>query len=177
MPISHDAMTIRIGQGFDLHRTIQGRPLMLGGVDIPCDFGLDGHSDADVLLHAITDAFLGALALDDIGTWFPDTRDEYKNANSAVLLQRVLAHPAFKKWELCNLDCTITAERPKIGPHRQAIRESLASIIGCDISQISVKAKTNEGLGDIGEGRAISANAIVLVKEKAPASSSSILEI
>ena len=156
-------MSYRIGQGFDLHRIMAGRRLVIGGVEIPSEFGLDGHSDADVLLHAITDAFLGALALGDIGSWFPDTDDAYKDADSALLLKKVLADDAFKGWSLENLDCTIFAERPKIGPHRDAIRESIAKIIGCDASKISVKAKTNEKQDAIGEGRAIAAAAIVLI--------------
>lgn len=156
-------MSYRIGQGFDLHRTSAGRRLVVGGVEIPSEFGLDGHSDADVLLHAITDAFLGALALGDIGSWFPDTDDAYKDADSALLLKKVLADGAFNGWSLENLDCTIFAEKPKIGPYREAIRESIAKIIGCDASKISVKAKTNEKQDAIGEGRAVAASAIVLI--------------
>ena len=159
-------MTYRIGQGFDLHRTLAGRRLVIGGVEIPSEFGLDGHSDADVLLHAITDAFLGALALGDIGGWFPDTDDAYKDADSALLLKQVLAADAFKEYRLVNLDCTVFAERPKIGPYSETIRKSIAKIIGCDISQISIKAKTNEKQDAIGEGKAIAAAAIVLISNE-----------
>ena len=158
-------MAFRIGQGFDLHRTKEGRKLILGGVEIPSSFGLDGHSDADALLHAVTDAFLGALALGDIGSWFPDSDNAYKDADSAVLLKTVLADPRFSGWRVVNLDCTIFAERPKIGPFREAIRSSLANIIGCGVEQISVKAKTNEKQDAIGAGLAIAASAIILLEK------------
>ena len=158
-------MPFRIGQGFDLHRTKEGRRMILGGVEIPSSFGLDGHSDADALLHAITDAFLGALALGDIGSWFPDSDMAYKDADSALLLKTVLADPRFAGWRIVNLDCTIFAEKPKIGPHREAIRSSLAAIIGCDVNQISVKAKTNEKQDAIGAGLAIAASAILLLEK------------
>ena len=158
-------MPFRIGQGFDLHRTKEGRRMILGGVEIPSSFGLDGHSDADALLHAITDAFLGALALGDIGSWFPDSDMAYKDADSALLLKTVLADPRFSSWRIVNLDCTIFAEKPKIGPHREAIRSSLAAIIGCDVEQISVKAKTNEKQDAIGAGLAIAASAILLLEK------------
>ena len=156
-------MGFRIGQGFDLHRTKAGRRLVLGGVEIPCVFGLDGHSDADVLIHAIIDALLGALALGDIGQWFPDTSPDYLDADSAVLLKTVLEHEAFRSWRIVNLDCTIFAEMPKIGPYRETIRKSIADIIGCRIDQISIKAKTNEKQDAIGEGKAIAAAAIILI--------------
>ena len=158
-------MPFRIGQGFDLHRTKEGRRMVLGGVEIPSSFGLDGHSDADALLHAITDAFLGALALGDIGSWFPDSDMAYKDADSALLLKTVLDDSRFSGWRIVNLDCTIFAERPKIGPYREAIRSSLASIIGCDAGQISIKAKTNEKQDAIGAGLAIAASAILLLEK------------
>lgn len=158
-------MPFRIGQGFDLHRTKEGRRMVLGGVEIPSSFGLDGHSDADALLHAITDAFLGALALGDIGSWFPDSDMAYKDADSASLLKTVLADSRFSGWRVVNLDCTIFAEKPKIGPHREAIRSSLAAIIGCDVGQISIKAKTNEKQDAIGAGLAIAASAILLLEK------------
>ena len=153
----------RIGQGFDLHRTKQGRRLVIGGVEIPSAFGLDGHSDADVLLHAVTDAFLGALALGDIGQWFPDKDPKYLDADSAELLRTVLRDKAFQGWRLVNLDCTLFAEAPKFSPWSLKVRTSLASIIGCDLSQVSVKAKTNEKLDAIGRGEAIAASAILLL--------------
>ena len=139
--------------------------MVLGGVEIPTSFGLDGHSDADALLHAITDAFLGALALGDIGSWFPDSDMAYKDADSAQLLKTVLADSRFSGWRIVNLDCTIFAEKPKIGPHREAIRSSLAAIIGCNVEQISVKAKTNEKQDAIGAGLAMAASAILLLEK------------
>ncbi len=157
-------MSFRIGQGFDLHRTVEGRPLVMGGVVIPSQFGLLGHSDADVLLHAITDALLGALAAGDIGTWFPDTDPAYKGADSADLLRTVLASSIFKGWRIVNLDCTVFAEQPKFAPWRQQIRASLANILNCPIENISVKAKTNEKLDAVGAELAISASAIVLLE-------------
>ncbi len=153
----------RIGQGFDLHRTKQGRHLVIGGVEIPSAFGLDGHSDADVLLHAVTDAFLGALALGDIGQWFPDKDPKYLDADSAELLRTVLRDKTFQGWRLVNLDCTLFAEAPKFSPWSLKVRASLATIIGCDLSQVSVKAKTNEKLDAIGRGEAIAASAILLL--------------
>ena len=153
----------RIGQGFDLYMTKPGRRLVIGGVEIPSPFGLDGHSDADVLLHAITDAFLGALALGDIGQWFPDKDPKYLDADSALLLKTVLRDQAFQHWRLVNLDCTLFAEAPKFSPWSQAVRTSIASIIGCERSQVSLKAKTNEKLGAIGRGEAIAASAILML--------------
>ena len=157
-------MSFRIGQGFDLHRTVEGRPLVIGGVVIPSQFGLLGHSDADVLLHAIIDALLGALAAGDIGTWFPDTEPAYKDADSADLLRTVLASNIFKGWRIVNLDCTVFAEQPKFAPWREQIRASLANILNCPMENISVKAKTNEKLDAVGAGLAISASAIVLLE-------------
>ncbi|MBQ7179603.1 MAG: 2-C-methyl-D-erythritol 2,4-cyclodiphosphate synthase [Victivallales bacterium] len=160
-------MSFRIGQGFDLHRIVEGRPLVIGGVSIPSQFGLLGHSDADVLLHAIIDAILGAIAAGDIGTWFPDTNPVYKDADSADLLQTVLASDVFQGWHIVNLDCTIFAEQPRFAPWREQIRASLAKILNCPIENISVKAKTNEKLDAVGEGLAISAAAIVLLENQA----------
>ena len=160
-------MSFRIGQGFDLHRIVKDRPLVIGGVSIPSQFGLLGHSDADVLLHAIIDAILGALAAGDIGTWFPDTNPIYKDADSADLLQTVLASDVFQGWQIVNLDCTIFAEQPRFAPWREQIRASLAKKLNCPIENISVKAKTNEKLDAVGEGLAISAAAIVLLDNQA----------
>lgn len=157
-------MSIRIGQGFDIHRTVEGRPLMLGGVEIPCQFGLLGHSDADVLLHAITDAILGALAAGDIGTWFPDTDPKYEGADSAELLRAVLRSDVFKGWHIVNLDCTIFAEKPKFAPWREKVRASLSSILNCPVDSISVKAKTNEKLDAVGSMQALSAAAVILLE-------------
>ena len=159
-------MTFRIGQGFDLHRTVTGRELRLGGVTLPTDnWGLDGHSDADALLHAITDAFLGALALGDIGQMFPDKDPKYLGADSRELLKTALARPEFRGWTICNLDCTMFAEAPKLAPHRDAIVESIATLLGCPRERISVKAKTNEKQDAIGAGKAIAASAIVLLEK------------
>ncbi len=158
-------MEIRVGQGFDLHRTVSGRPLIIGGINIPSDFGLLGHSDADVLLHAITDALLGAVAAGDIGTWFPDNDPRYKGADSAVLLKTVLASDQLRPWKIVNLDCTLFAEKPKFFPWRDSIRGSLADILGCSIDVVSVKAKTGEKLDAVGQGLAISAAAVVLLQK------------
>lgn len=157
-------MGFRIGQGFDLHRTAKGRALIVGGVHIPCDWGLDGHSDADVLIHAVIDALLGALALGDIGQWFPDKDPKYLGADSSRLLGEVLSHKEFSSWRIVNLDCTLFAEAPKFSPWRDAIRGSLSSIMGCEVSQISIKAKTNEKQDSIGQGLALAASAIVLLE-------------
>ena len=157
-------MNLRVGQGFDLHRTQAGRPLVLGGVRIPSAFGLAGHSDADVLLHAITDAVLGALALGDIGLWFPDTDERWRDADSRRLLEIVLADERVRDWRLVNLDCTLFAEQPRFAPWREQICESLRRIFGCEAGRISVKAKTAEKCGEIGRGEAIAAAAVILLE-------------
>jgi len=157
---------IRIGHGYDLHRIVPDRALVLGGVRIPWDRGLLGHSDADVLLHAVTDAVLGALALGDIGRWFPDTDPRWRGADSADLLRQVLADPRVQPWRLGNLDATIQAERPKLAPHMDAIRQSLASLFGVEVSAVSVKAKTMEGTGAIGQGEAMAAHAVILLESR-----------
>ncbi len=157
---------LRIGQGYDLHRTIADRPLMLGGIEVPSSFGLDGHSDADVLLHAVTDAVLGSMAAGDIGGWFPDTAPEFKGADSKKLLRTVLEDPKFSNWELQNLDCTIIAQRPKLAPYKESIRSSLAELFGVDVAQISVKAKTNEGVDAVGRQEAIAAWVTLLAEVK-----------
>ena len=156
----------RIGQGFDSHRTCPGRPLVVGGVTIPCEFGLDGHSDADVLLHALADALLGALALGDIGQWFPPNDPRYQGADSAEFLRRILAHEAFRDWQIANVDCTLFAERPAFSPWNRPIREFLARLLDCGVEQVSLKAKTNEGLDSIGAGAAMAASAIVLLMRR-----------
>lgn len=157
---------IRIGHGYDLHRIVPERALVLGGVRIPWDRGLLGHSDADVLLHAVTDAVLGALALGDIGRWFPDTDPRWKGADSADLLRRVLADPRVQGWQLGNLDATIQAERPKLAPHMDAIRQSLADLFGTDLARVSVKAKTMEGTGAIGQGEAMAAYVVLILEPR-----------
>lgn len=157
-------MEIRIGQGCDSHRLVSGRPFILGGVDIPHDLGLAGHSDADALLHAITDAVLGALALGDIGQWFSDQDPRWKGADSRQLLRAVLTSPQLQDWRLINLDCTVIAEAPKLAPHIPAMRSAIAAIFGCDPSQISVKAKTAEKMGALGRREGIACHAVVLLR-------------
>ena len=156
-------MEQRIGQGWDRHRLVKGRPLVLGGVTIPFEQGLDGHSDADVLTHAIIDALLGAIADGDIGTHFPDTDPAWRGAASLDLLGRTSARVRAAGWRVGNVDATVIAERPKLAPHRDAMRAALAGALGIDAAAVSVKAKTAEGLGAEGRGNAISAYAVVLL--------------
>lgn len=156
---------IRVGQGYDSHRLVEGRPLILGGVEIPFEKGLDGHSDADVLLHAITDAVLGAAALGDIGQHFPPSDPQWKGADSRKLLKAVMALVREAGWQVGNCDATIVAERPKIGPYAAQIRASVAECLGVDISAVSVKAKTNEKLDAVGaEQGMVSYASVLLVK-------------
>ncbi len=157
---------LRIGHGYDLHRLGPERALWLGGVRIPTadGYGLIGHSDADVLLHAIIDAVLGSVALGDIGQWFPDTDPAYLGADSKQFLRRVLEDERLRNWRLQNLDCTIIAERPKLAPHIPAIRDSLAALFQVPIFCISVKAKTNEGMDATGRREAIAAWAVLLAE-------------
>lgn len=154
---------LRIGHGHDSHRLGVGRPLLLGGVTVPFEKGLIGHSDADVLLHAVTDTLLGALALGDIGDWFPNTDPQWKNADSSVFLQEAMKAVSERGWKIANLDCTIFAERPKLAPFRQQIQESLAGLLGITAEQVNLKAKTGEKVGPIGRGESISADAVVLL--------------
>ena len=154
---------IRIGHGYDVHKLVEGRKLILGGVEIESDFGLLGHSDADVLCHAITDALLGSLALGDIGTHFPDTDPAYKGADSTLLLKEAYALVKEKGYGIVNLDCTVVTERPKLKPHIPQIQVRLADILELDSDRVSIKAKTAEKLGDVGEGRAMEAYCTVLV--------------
>jgi 2-C-methyl-D-erythritol 2,4-cyclodiphosphate synthase len=156
-------MNIRIGEGWDTHQLVEGRKLMLGGVDVPYSKGLLGHSDADVLLHAITDALLGAAALGDIGKHFPDTDAQYKGADSAVLLDKVAADVRALGYTLGNLDSTIIAQAPKLAPHIAAMRERIAAVLGVEVGRVNVKAKTAEKMGPVGEGRAMEARAVVLL--------------
>lgn len=155
----------RIGQGFDLHRLVEGRALILGGVKIEHTKGLLGHSDADVLVHAIIDSLLGALCLGDIGQHFPDTDSKYKDANSVELLKKVLELIEEKGYEIVNIDSTIQAQEPKLMPHIIAIRENLAKNMNLDINQISVKAKTYEKQDSIGKGEAIAVYCNTLLKK------------
>ena len=156
-------MTIRIGEGWDIHRLIEGRPLVLGGVAIPHSHGLLGHSDADALLHAITDALLGAAGLGDIGQHFPDTDERFRGADSAVLLQEAAARVRAAGWQIVNIDSTIVAQAPRMAPHIAAMRERIASVLGIAAAVVNVKAKTAERLGPVGEGQAIEARAVCLL--------------
>ncbi|HEX2861921.1 MAG TPA: 2-C-methyl-D-erythritol 2,4-cyclodiphosphate synthase [Lacunisphaera sp.] len=158
-------MNFRIGHGYDIHRTIAGRPLVLGGVTFAADFGLDGHSDADALTHALCDALLGAAGLPDIGHFFPNTDPAYKNANSQVLLERVVSALRERGWVPVNLDATLIAEKPKIAPHLAAMKAALARSTGLETEAIGLKATTNEGSDDIGRGLAIAAHAVALIRK------------
>lgn len=153
----------RIGEGHDIHRTIIGRSLILGGVTIDSSFGLDGHSDADVLLHAIIDALLGATGQGDIGEWFPNTADEWKDADSGVLLQHVWQQLSQDGWRLQNLDCTISAESPRLGAWKPAIRKRVAELLAVTADQVNIKAKSGEAVGPVGRGEAITADVVVLL--------------
>ncbi len=159
-------MVFRIGLGIDSHRIGSGGPMRLGGIDIPGDYHLIGHSDADVLLHAITDALLGAAGLDDIGQLFPDTAAENQGRDSAELLAIASEKVARCGFEIVNFDCVIRMERPKISPHKMAIRERIASILDIDIDQISIKGKTGEATGDIGQSRLVEAHCVVLLRQQ-----------
>jgi 2-C-methyl-D-erythritol 2,4-cyclodiphosphate synthase len=152
---------IRTGLGWDVHRIAAGRPLILGGVTIPSEFGLAGHSDADILLHAVTDALLGAAALGDIGMHFPDTDPQWKGAASGLFLEKAVRLVEQAGFTLVNVDSTVILERPKLKDYRAAIRESLSRLLGLEIDRVSVKFKTAEGMGPVGEGRSAEAQAIV----------------
>src|SRR4051794_27081768 len=153
---------MRVGLGHDTHRLAENRPLILGGVRVPHDRGLVGHSDADVVLHAVTDALLGASGLGDIGDAYPDTEPRWKGADSRLFLRETLAKLNQLGWRPVNLDVTIFAQEPKLGPVKAAIRESLAALLGLPADAVNVKAKTGEGVGHIGRGEAIGAHAVVL---------------
>lgn len=157
-------MDTRIGIGFDVHRLAEGRKLILGGVEIPWEKGLAGHSDADVLVHAIMDAILGAAALPDIGQLFPDSDEEYEGISSLILLERVMDLLGEEGYVIVNVDSTLICEAPKIMPHTEAIREKLASAMGVPASCVSVKATTTEGLGFTGRGEGIAAQAVCMIK-------------
>lgn len=154
----------RVGMGYDVHRLVAGRPLILGGVRIAHPTGLDGHSDADVLLHAITDALLGAAALGDIGTHFPPSERRWKDADSRDLLRIAAERARVAGWLPVNVDATVVCETPKIGPHAAAIRASIAATLALDAGDVNVKGKTSEGLGFTGAGEGIAAYAVALVR-------------
>ncbi|MDH0866252.1 2-C-methyl-D-erythritol 2,4-cyclodiphosphate synthase [Mitsuaria sp. GD03876] len=156
-------LNFRIGEGWDTHQLVAGRPLILGGITIPHTHGLLGHSDADALAHAITDALLGAAALGDIGKLFPDTAAEFKGADSMVLLAEAYQRVKGLNWVIGNIDTTIVAQQPKMAPHIPAMRQRLAEVLGIDPGQINVKAKTAEKMGPVGELKAIEARAVCLL--------------
>ena len=162
-PADMSAPAIRIGEGWDTHALVTGRPLILGGVLIPHTHGLLGHSDADALLHAITDALLGAAGLGDIGRHFPDTDPRFKGADSVVLLQEAAQRVQAAGWGVVNLDATIVAQAPKMAPHIDAMRERIAQVLDLSVDAVNVKAKTAEKMGPVGEGRAIETRAVCLL--------------
>jgi 2-C-methyl-D-erythritol 2,4-cyclodiphosphate synthase len=149
-----------VGIGYDSHRLLAGRRMVIGGVEIPGELGLDGHSDADVLAHAVTDALLGAAGLGDIGEHFPDTDERWRDADSMQLLAEVLESVHNAGLEVLNVDCTVVMERPKLAPHRRAIRERLADVLGLDPRRVNVKASTGEGIGFVGRGEGVAALAV-----------------
>ncbi|MDE6788250.1 MAG: 2-C-methyl-D-erythritol 2,4-cyclodiphosphate synthase [Ruminococcus sp.] len=155
----------RIGHGYDVHKLVEGRKLILGGVDIPHTMGLLGHSDADVLVHAVMDSMLGALALGDIGKHFPDTDEKYNGADSMKLLAEVMEICRENGYVIGNIDATVIAQSPKLAPHIQSMRKNIADVCDCDLSQISVKATTEEKLGFTGEMLGISAHSVCLMKK------------
>ena len=156
-------MNFRIGHGYDVHRLVEGRDLILGGVNIPWKLGLLGHSDADVLAHAIMDAILGAAAMGDIGILFPDNDPTFKGADSLLLLREVMRRVREEGWEVVNIDATVLAQAPKLSPHKLKMRENLAAAAGLDVSQVSVKATTEEGLGWTGSSEGMAVHAIALL--------------
>ena len=160
-------MNFRIGEGWDTHALVAGRKLIIGGVEIPHDQGLLGHSDADVLLHAITDAVLGAAGLGDIGRHFPDTAVEFKGADSWVLLQEATRRVRAQGWEIGNIDSTVIAQKPKLAPHIPLMQERIAGALGVAVEQVNVKAKTAEKMGPVGELLAMEANAVALLYKAA----------
>ena len=157
---------MRIGEGWDIHALVEGRKLILGGVEIAHPQGLLGHSDADALLHAITDALLGAAAMGDIGSHFPDTDAQFKGADSAQLLREVARRVRAKGYAIGNVDSTVIAQAPKLAPHIAAMRASIARALDVDVDQVNVKAKTAEKMGPVGEGKAIEARAVILLLQE-----------
>ena len=158
-------MTTTAGIGWDSHRLVAGRPLILGGIEIPHPEGLAGHSDADVLTHAVIDALLGAAGLGDIGRHFPDTDPSYAGADSLGLLRTALAAVGEEGWAVVHVDATVVMERPKLAPHRDAIRDSLAGVLGLEPRRVNVKASTGEGMGFVGRGEGVAALAVATLRE------------
>jgi 2-C-methyl-D-erythritol 2,4-cyclodiphosphate synthase len=159
-------MTMRIGEGWDIHALVPGRALVIGGVAIPYDRGLLGHSDADVLLHAITDALFGAAGMGDIGRHFPDTDANFKGADSVLLLEEAARRLGQAGWNIVNVDSTVVAQAPRLAPHIEAMRARIAKALALEPAQVNVKAKTAEKLGPVGQGEAIEARAVVLLAAK-----------
>lgn len=159
-------MKIKVGMGYDVHQLVEGRPMWLGGVRINHRFGLLGHSDADVLIHAICDALLGAASLRDIGYHFPDTSDEFEGIDSKVLLSRTVTLLTEKGWQIGNVDATICAQQPKLNPHIETMRQVLAPLMNIDIEDINIKATTTERLGFVGRQEGISAYAVALIQKQ-----------
>jgi 2-C-methyl-D-erythritol 2,4-cyclodiphosphate synthase len=160
------APKLRIGEGWDTHALVEGRPLILGGVTIAHTHGLLGHSDADALCHAMTDALLGAAGLGDIGRHFPDTDDRFRGADSVALLAESARRVRAEGWEICNLDATITAQAPKMAPHIADMRVRLATALGLEVGEVNVKAKTAEKMGPVGRGESIEARAVCLLRSR-----------
>lgn len=157
---------LKIGIGYDIHPLTRGRKLIIGGVEIPFDLGLAGHSDGDVLCHAIADALLSAASLPDIGELFPDTEKKYKDVSSLKLLEEVKAKVEEKNYEILNVDSVIVAERPKLAPYKEEIKRKIGSVLGLEMDEIGLKAKTQEGMGEVGRGEAIACYAIALLRKK-----------
>jgi 2-C-methyl-D-erythritol 2,4-cyclodiphosphate synthase len=157
-------MSLRVGQGYDVHRLVRGRRLFLGGEEIPFDLGLEGHSDADVILHALGDAMLGAAGLGDLGSYFPPGDPKWKGASSSRLIELIGERVCEAGWRVVNCDLTLLAERPKLAPHRERIRTRVAGLLGIDTGAVGLKATTNEGLGAIGRGEGMAAFAVVLLE-------------
>ena len=158
-------MPYRIGHGYDIHRLVAGRPLVLGGVRFATEFGLAGHSDADCVTHAVCDALLGAAGLPDIGHFFPDTDPVYKDADSQLLLKRVVAELQQRGWAPLNIDATVIAEKPRISPRLGEMKLALANSAGLPVEAVGLKATTNEGVGELGQGLAIAAHAVALIRK------------
>ena len=156
----------RTGIGTDIHRIVEGRKLMLGGVEVPYPSGLVGHSDGDVAIHAVIDAIIGAAGMGDIGTFFPDTEEQWKDADSKELLIVIKDQIKEKQWEIVNIDLIIHAEQPKLGSYKGQMKRAIAGLLGIDFAAVNIKAKTNEGLGEIGAGLAMAATASVLLRRK-----------
>ncbi len=159
---------IRVGLGHDIHRLAPGRPFILGGLEIPFERGPLGHSDGDVLLHALTDALLGAAGLGDIGEWFPDNDPQWKGVDSALFVRETFARVTQRGWKLVNVDATVWVEQPKLKPHKPAIRQRLAELLGHPVESVNVKAKSGEAVGPVGRGEAVMADVIVLLQRHAP---------